>query len=141
MCENLIRIDKCSGCGKVTKIQNKYLNLCANCVYKRTHRGMSRYEVLRKRQADREAELRRRFRRTGERDMFLRIWNQRPHFCINCGKWLGDDPMPIFFSHRVAKSVSEVDRLNPDNIDLLCGDCHFARDHQGRSVYEKRGKR
>lgn len=141
MCGNLMRIDKCSGCGKVTKIQNKYLNLCANCVYKRTHRGMSRYEVLRKRQADREVKANKRLRNTGERDMFLRIWNQRPHYCENCGRYLGDEPRVIFFSHRVAKSVSERDRLNPENIDLLCGDCHFARDHQGLSVYEKRGKR
>lgn len=141
MCISEVKIGICSGCGRETRIQNRYLNLCANCVYKRTHKGMSRYEVLRKMANDRKERVNRRFRNTGERDVFLRIWNQRPHYCENCGRYLGDEPRAIFFSHRVAKSVSERDRLNPENIDLLCGDCHFARDHQGQSVYEKRRKR
>lgn len=131
------RIGKCSGCGKVIMIQNRYLNLCADCVYKRNHNGMSRIEIAKLKAKSKAVSK----RKTGEREMFLRIWKQRPHYCVNCGKWLGEEPHAIYFSHRKAKGVSESDKLNPDNIDLLCGDCHFARDHQGQSVYEKRGKR
>ena len=77
---------------------------------------------------------------TGEREMFLQIWSERPHYCINCGKYLGEVPKASFFSHRKAKSVNNSNRLNPDNIDLLCFDCHFARDMQGQKVYENRSQ-
>lgn len=128
-----IRRGKCSGCGKETYIQNKTLNLCSECVYKKNHGGRTRQQV----QLDSKRKKIQK-KSTGERELFLKIWLERPHYCINCGKWLGPEPKNFMFSHRVAKGVSEQQRLNPDNIDLLCFDCHFARDMQGEKCYEKR---
>lgn len=129
-----IRLGKCSGCGKQVHIQNKTLNLCPECVYKKNHGGKTRQE----RQIELNKAKQKKQKSTGEREIFKEIWLQRPHYCINCGMWLGPIPKSWMFSHRVAKGVSEKERLNPTNIDLLCFDCHFARDMQGKGAYEKR---
>ena len=131
-----MRLGKCSGCGKQTHIQNKTLNLCSECVYRKNHNGKTRQQ--RQIESNKTKAVKR--KSTGEKGMFNIIWSQRPHYCINCGKWLGLTPKSWMFSHRIAKGVNEKERLNPDNIDLLCFDCHFARDMQGKEAYEKRRK-
>ena len=123
----------CKGCGRTTYIQNRTKWLCPECVYKRNHGGKSRVEVaLEKRR--KKTNVR---KATGEKEMFLKIWSERPHQCVNCGKYLGEVPKSFMFSQREAKSVNEQERLNPSNIDLLCFDCHFARDMQSKVVFEK----
>lgn len=124
----------CSVCGRETLIENRTRMLCANCNYRRLHKGMSRYEVLRKMANDRKERVNRRFRNTGERELFLRIWNQRLHICNRCGKWLGDEPKPVFFSHIKSKGAHPELRLDPNNIELLCEDCHHRYEFGRRDV-------
>lgn len=130
-----MEIGVCKQCGQRKYIQNKTRYLCADCVYKNNHGGKSRQQVAYEKQQLRKNK---RQKATGEKELFLQIWKQKPHYCMNCGKYLGDVPRVGYFSHRQSKGVSEANRLNPDNIDLLCFDCHFARDMQGKSVYDKR---
>lgn len=62
---------------------------------------------------------------TGERVVFLEIWEERDHTCSCCGKSLGDIPKPIFFSHLLAKSTYPSLRLVKRNIWLKCERCHM----------------
>lgn len=74
-------------------------------------------------------------KKTGEREMFLEIWQERPHYCTNknCNKWLGNEPRTFFFSHIKPKSVYPQLRLNKNNIQLLCFDCHQIFDFGDKS--------
>lgn len=62
---------------------------------------------------------------TGERQMFMEIWSERPHICINCLTHLGDEPIVHYFSHRKPKGMYPELRLVKANIDLLCTQCHI----------------
>ena len=137
-----MEIGVCKQCGRTTFIQSKIKHLCPECVYQNNHGGKTRQQVAIERQkAKTPKPIKTKFKEaTGERKMFLQIWSERPHYCINCGKYLGEVPKASFFSHREAKSVNNSNRLNPDNIDLLCFDCHFARDMQGQKIYENRSQ-
>lgn len=73
---------------------------------------------------------------TGEREVFLQIWNERPHRCQCCGAWLGDEPRPIFFSHLLSKGAYPSLRLEPRNIWLKCERCHTTWEFGSRSAPE-----
>ena len=77
---------------------------------------------------------------TGERELFLKIWQQREHVCTNCGIHLGDEPLAQFFSHIIPKSRGKQYRLDPENISLLCFPCHQLYDHGTRAQFEARAK-
>lgn len=124
-----IRIGLCKGCGKETHIQNKFLSLCKKCVYEKNHKDK---KVIKKKVSKPKS--------TGERELFLEIWNERIHRCENCGIDLGRIPRAYMFAHIKAKSVDRANRLNKENIRLLCWDCHDALDKQGKEKYEKRSQ-
>lgn len=77
-------------------------------------------------------------KKTGERDVFLEIWNERPHVCSNCQAPLGDEPKTFMFSHNKGKGAHDELRLVKSNIDLHCWDCHDARDCRGKDAYNAR---
>lgn len=108
----------CSCCGRDVLIVNRTRMLCDDCNYRRLHGGMSRAEVARKRRKPRNRQ------KTGELALFIEIWGSRPHYCVKCGKWLGNDPKPAFFSHIKSKGARPDLRLDPNNIELLCEECH-----------------
>ena len=64
-------------------------------------------------------------KKTGEWELFMEIWNERPHVCVKCNKRLGNIPQPIFFSHILTKGRTPELRLNKDNIELLCSEHHM----------------
>lgn len=123
------RINECKCCGKEKYIQNKFLQYCAECIYKRNHKGKTKVEVAKKPKV---------VKKTGEKTMFIEIWNEREHICENCKKYLGELPKAYMFAHIVPKSVDNKNRLNKENVRLLCWDCHDALDKQSRDNYEKR---
>lgn len=65
---------------------------------------------------------------TGERNLFLLIWNERPHICTHCYIHLGNEPKTYHFSHIKPKSTHPELRLSKDNIQLLCLPCHYKYD-------------
>jgi hypothetical protein len=79
-------------------------------------------------------------KKTGEAALFKEIWEEREHICINCKVHLGEDPIVHYFSHRKGKGSNPELRLDKDNIDLLCRDCHYARDFQGIDKFKSRTK-
>ena len=58
----------------------------------------------------------------------LEIWAERPHNCIECGKFLPEDedglPVKVYFSHVLSKGAHPELRFDAMNIVLHCPDCH-----------------
>jgi 5-methylcytosine-specific restriction endonuclease McrA len=59
-----------------------------------------------------------------DRDFYETLWQTKPHFCEECGKYLGDNLRPHFFSHILTKGSHPVLRWNLDNINILCLEHH-----------------
>lgn len=72
-------------------------------------------------------------RQTGEREVFLRIWEDRPHCCEVCRVAIAEAKAGNF-SHILPKGTYPERRLDPANIALLCLDCHNAWHNKPRAV-------
>ena len=55
---------------------------------------------------------------------FMSIWNGRPHKCEHCGKSLGSEPRSYMFDHLLEKSKYPDLKYEPENILLVCLECH-----------------
>jgi 5-methylcytosine-specific restriction endonuclease McrA len=75
---------------------------------------------------------------TGEAEMFMQIWETRSHVCTNCWESLGDEPRTFYFAHIKPKSTHPQLRLKPENIRLLCFECHRLYDAGTREQFNKR---
>ena len=78
----------------------------------------------------------RRRKATGEKKLFLEIWEESEHICTNCKIELGYEPRVHYFSHIKSKGAHPELRLDKDNIQLLCMDCHYAYDFQGKEKFD-----
>jgi len=74
---------------------------------------------------------------SGKGKMFLEIWKERLHICENCKEDLGKEPLAHFFSHISKDKKLSLDK---DNLQILCRDCHYAYDFQGRDKFTARTK-
>lgn len=119
----------CSSCSKPYTIGNSFHKLCATCNQKRLSQGKVKKAIVYKPK-----------KATGEGALFMEIWNTRKHYCEHCGDYLGEEPCAQYFAHIKPKSTYPELRLNPDNIRLFCGDCHYAHDFMGKEAFEKRKK-
>ena len=82
--------------------------------------------------------MKRKRKPTGEANVFREIWNEREHICSNCGLHLGNDARSFYFSHIKPKGKYPELRLDKNNIELLCYECHYARDFQTKEKFENR---
>lgn len=72
---------------------------------------------------------------TGERALFEYVWMTRKHECEICGRIIRE-PSPSCFAHIFPKGTHPSQRLNPENISLVCGlECH------GKVDAERKNKR
>jgi len=55
---------------------------------------------------------------------YKEVWDASPHVCSECGKKLGKEPLTIFFHHLLRKVKYPEFRHTPENIAVLCPDCH-----------------
>ena len=74
---------------------------------------------------------------TGEKDLFVEIWEEREHICEHCGIPI-QEPTASNFAHIKAKSVRPDLRLDKTNIALYCRDCHDAYDCRGIDKFNAR---
>jgi 5-methylcytosine-specific restriction endonuclease McrA len=59
------------------------------------------------------------------REFFLQIWNKgKGHYCENCKKWLGKEPLSYMFDHVLEKNKYPELKYEEENIMLLCLECH-----------------
>lgn len=130
------KIKICNGCNKGNPIANNHFQLCHLCNRNRLKEGKQAKQATTPCRARKV--LRKRYKPTGELTVFLKIWKERPHYCINCKAYLSDPPKAHYFSHNRAKSLDSKNRLNPEGISLLCFSCHFAKDHGTMAQYKER---
>ena len=53
------------------------------------------------------------------RDFFLELWRKRPHYSEVSGKYLGSEPLTIFFHHILPKEKYPDASLDEESIVLL----------------------
>lgn len=108
----------CQGCKNETFIWSK--NLCKNCFTKLNPPKKIQYKSDKQKLKDVEKKeyTNKQFK------MFFDIWNKRKHYCESCGRWLGNEPLSIFFDHLLEKSIHKNLALIEENIYLCCGECH-----------------
>jgi hypothetical protein len=53
------------------------------------------------------------------REFFLQLWRKRPHYSEVSGKWLGKEPLTIFFHHILPKEKYPQACLDEENIVFL----------------------
>jgi len=123
---------KCEKCGRPRKLNSR--GECSECVFKSNHDGKTRLQVysersrtnpLSKTKESSSDNKKRKRKPTGERELFLEIWNERPHICVRCGKYLGEEALKHYFSHIRSKGACPELRLSKDNIELVCMKCHI----------------
>ncbi len=56
--------------------------------------------------------------------IFLSIWEKRPHRSIISNKYLGKEPLTIYFHHILPKSKYEYAKYDRENIVLLTFEEH-----------------
>lgn len=59
-----------------------------------------------------------------DKKFYMEIWSERPHVCSCCNKYLGKEPLTVYFDHILEKSKYPELRHNKLNIWLLCMECH-----------------
>lgn len=57
-------------------------------------------------------------------NFFMSIWTRRPHVCQICDKKLGREPRSYMFDHLLEKSSHATLMWEPENILLVCLECH-----------------
>lgn len=68
-------------------------------------------------------------KKTGEAELFLEIWNERPHVSQISGEPLGDEAHTYMFMHILSKKNYSRLRLDKNNIWLGTFDEHYILDH------------
>ncbi len=64
---------------------------------------------------------------TGELELFKEIWEERHHICEECSVMLPEFNV-AYFAHILGKGASPRNRLNKNNIVLLCLEHHTQLD-------------
>ncbi len=59
-----------------------------------------------------------------DKNFYAEIWLASPHKCQSCGCGLPKEPLTIFFHHLFEKRNYPQFRHTPENIMILCADCH-----------------
>lgn len=76
---------------------------------------------------------------------YEKVWNEREHYCENCGKFLGDyfrdekgKLICLFrYAHIITKTKYPLLRHNSENLMLLCLDCHTKFDNAPIEIVKK----
>jgi hypothetical protein len=66
--------------------------------------------------------------KSDQRDMFLRIWEKRPHRSELSGSYLGDIPNAWFFAHILGKGAYPQAKYDENNIMLVTQEEHWQLD-------------
>ena len=99
------KLGLCSNCNKNGVITKPSLGLCYKCNNKRLQSGKEKKQA------------------SGQYEMFLEIWNERPHVSFVSGKpldkWFGGKLFVNLFAHVLSKGAFPKYKLNKENIVLL----------------------
>lgn len=74
--------------------------------------------------------------KSGQKEVFMEVWEERPHICEVCGKNI-PEPLSFVFAHIKSKWVHPELKFDPDNIALVCSIvCHTNLDIRNSYKYE-----
>lgn len=59
-----------------------------------------------------------------DHEFYKEIWAASPHSCVECKRKLGKIPSTLFFHHLLPKRSHPQYRHVPENIAVVCADCH-----------------
>ena len=59
-----------------------------------------------------------------QKELFLEIWNERPHICRKCWKYI-QEPKSHNFEHIKPKWLYPELKFDKSNIEILCFNCHY----------------
>lgn len=59
-----------------------------------------------------------------DREFYEKIWKSRLHTCVVCNTYLGSEMKIAYMDHLLEKSIYPELRYEPDNIAIVCLDCH-----------------
>lgn len=64
--------------------------------------------------------------RTKDLLFYQEIWNERPHICQSCDKYIHGELLTIYIEHVLEKGVERFKHLryNKNNIQIICSECH-----------------
>ncbi len=105
----------CNDCGETKLIVYKAGHLCMGCNAKRKAKKRKPIKPVSKRGATVIKK---------DTEFYDSIWNERPHFCEECGTFLGRKWERIYFSHILTKGAYHELRWYKSNINLLCPKHH-----------------
>jgi hypothetical protein len=124
----------CKGCNETKLIVYKAGCLCCYCNAKRKAKSRKPIKPVSKRGAKVIKK---------DTEFYESIWNDRPHFCEECGTFLGSSWERIYFSHILTKGAYPELRWYKSNINLLCPKHHReweTGNKKGMSIYVKNRK-
>jgi hypothetical protein len=153
------KFGECKQCHKNRPINSK--GICSDCTYFNKH-GETRFEAQIRKQKEKPKKIYslkrkplKRFKikpkqkkKIGEYEVFLEIWNEREHECVNCGMNLDrfvdeetGNPSTMLFSHIKTKGSKPDLKKDKNNIELLCPDCHHIWEFCSKEkFYERKDK-
>lgn len=108
------------GCGRYSYITNRTKKLCDDCNKKRLNNAKAKVHKVPK----------------GELQLFIQIWNERPHISEVSGKRLGEFNV-CFFSHILTKGAYPGFRLTPENIVLKTCEEHQDWEFRAHTLRDK----
>lgn len=56
--------------------------------------------------------------------VFEQVWEENPHYCYSCDKWLGETLFSYHVDHIIEKQKRKDLLLEKKNMVLVCLDCH-----------------
>jgi hypothetical protein len=88
------------------------------------------------------------FTMDSQRELFFKIWMERPHYSEVSGAYLGEDARAHYFAHILGKGAYPAFKLREDNIVLLTMEEHrqfdqgdvdkLKKDPRWSKVFEKK---
>jgi ribosomal protein L37E len=99
---------KCKECGNDSYIWSK--GRCKKCA-SRSYKGIGPSKNV-KEKIDLDTKF------------YEEIWSERPHYCEECDKGLGNKWERYMFSHILSKGSQPKLRHVKENINILCLECH-----------------
>lgn len=108
-------------CGS-SKIENRELKLCASC--NRVRRAADTVAVIRERKPLAQVSAVRSEMLKGRKVAYAEVKQEQPQHCAACGSKRRLTP-----SHVLTQKQFPAHALNPDNIVVLCQDCHNTWEH------------
>jgi hypothetical protein len=117
------KICKC-GCGQSGKIWSK--GMLKQCFFRLNPTKPIKKSYLSKKPTEKAllAKEKKKEYTIEQTKMFLDIWKNNPHNCKSCDKYLGEEPLSLYFDHLIEKSQRRDIALCKWNIYICCGDCH-----------------